>query len=34
LVGQVMKTSHGKVNPAEVSRLLREEHEKRWRKKN
>ena len=29
LVGQVMKASHGKVNPAEVSRLLREELEKR-----
>ncbi len=29
LVGQVMKLSHGKVNPAEVSRLLKEELAKR-----
>lgn len=29
LVGQVMKASHGKVNPAEVSRLLKEELDKR-----
>jgi len=29
LVGQVMKASHGKVNPAEVSRLLVEELKKR-----
>ncbi len=29
LVGQVMKASHGKVNPAEVSRLLKEELSKR-----
>jgi aspartyl-tRNA(Asn)/glutamyl-tRNA(Gln) amidotransferase subunit B len=29
LVGQVMKASHGKVNPAEVSRLLSEELKKR-----
>lgn len=29
LVGQVMKASHGKVNPAEVSRLLQEELKKR-----
>jgi aspartyl-tRNA(Asn)/glutamyl-tRNA(Gln) amidotransferase subunit B len=29
LVGQVMKASHGKVNPAEVSRLLTEELKKR-----
>jgi aspartyl-tRNA(Asn)/glutamyl-tRNA(Gln) amidotransferase subunit B len=29
LVGQVMKSSHGKVNPAEVSRLLLEELKKR-----
>lgn len=29
LVGQVMKASHGKVNPAEVSRLLKEELNKR-----
>lgn len=29
LIGQVMKASHGKVNPAEVSRLLLEELKKR-----
>jgi aspartyl-tRNA(Asn)/glutamyl-tRNA(Gln) amidotransferase subunit B len=29
LVGQVMKASHGKVNPAEVSKLLSEELAKR-----
>jgi len=29
LVGQVMKLSHGKVNPAEASRLLKEELDKR-----
>jgi aspartyl-tRNA(Asn)/glutamyl-tRNA(Gln) amidotransferase subunit B len=29
LVGQVMKASHGKVNPAEVSRLIKEELDKR-----
>lgn len=29
LVGQVMKASHGKVNPAEVSKILREEIDKR-----
>jgi len=29
LVGQVMKLSYGKVNPAEVSRLLLEELKKR-----
>ena len=29
LVGQVMKASHGKMNPAEVSRLLKEELDKR-----
>lgn len=29
LVGQIMKASHGKVNPAEVSKILREELDKR-----
>ena len=29
LVGQIMKASHGKVNPAEVSKILREEIDKR-----
>lgn len=29
LVGQIMKTSHGKVNPAEVSKTLRQELDKR-----
>ncbi len=29
LVGQIMKASHGKVNPAEVSKTLREEIDKR-----
>ena len=29
LVGQIMKASHGKVNPAEVSKTLRQELDKR-----
>jgi Asp-tRNA(Asn)/Glu-tRNA(Gln) amidotransferase B subunit len=34
LIGQIMKKAKGKVNPADVSRVMNEEIKKRWAKRS